>query len=149
MFLTILEDSGKTTRLWCALTMQTRHVKLPVGETILSQFNSCDFKSLPLRLIILIGSKHLGETGVSWIQRVYRSATKEYQYLWFQRPFLPTRKKIAVSTKKNFKSKTSNNENEVEINYRKTQNKLNSKIRRNSKTSIASSKLRRQTLTRW
>ena len=45
MFLTFLEDRGKITRLWCELTKQTRHVKLPVGETILPQFNSCDFKA--------------------------------------------------------------------------------------------------------
>ena len=47
MFLTILEDSDKITRFWCELTMRTRHVKLPVGETVLPQFNSRDFKSLP------------------------------------------------------------------------------------------------------
>ena len=56
------------------------------------------------------------------------------------------KQKIAVSTKKNFKSKTSKNENQVEINYLKTPNKLNSKIRCNSKISIASAKLRLQTL---
>ena len=57
MFLTILEDSGKITRLWCEFLMRKRHVKLPVGETVLPQFNSCDFKSLPLRLIIVIAKK--------------------------------------------------------------------------------------------
>ena len=57
MFLTILQDRGKIIRLWCELTMQTRHVKLPVGETILPQFNSCDFKSFPLKRIIIIAKK--------------------------------------------------------------------------------------------
>ena len=101
MFLTILQDSGKITRLWCELTIQARYVKLPVGETNLPHFKSSDFKSLPLKLIIIIAKQILGETGVSCIQRVYRSASKEYQYLWFERPFLP-KKKVAGSTKNKF-----------------------------------------------
>ena len=124
MFLTILQDSGKMTRLWYELTIQTRHVKLSVGETILPQFNSCDFKSLPLRLIILIAKQTfrgnwrlLNSKGISF-------SIKGISNLWFQRPFLPKPKNSCLY-KKNFKSKTSNNENQVEINYRKTPNKTN------------------------
>ena len=51
MFLTILEDGGKINRLRCELAMRTRQVKQPVGEKVLPQLDSCDFKSLPSRLI--------------------------------------------------------------------------------------------------
>ena len=51
MFVNILEDGGKISRISGKLTTRTRSVKLPVGEIILPQLNSCDFKSLLLRLI--------------------------------------------------------------------------------------------------
>ena len=95
MFLTILEESGKLTKLCSELTMRTRHVKLPVGETFFPQFNSCDFKSLPLRLIIVIVKQTFRRhwSLLNSKGRLYRSALEEYQYLWFQRPFLPKTKK--------------------------------------------------------
>ena len=40
MFLTILEDGGKITRLWSELTTRTHHIKLPWQKE--SNLNSCE-----------------------------------------------------------------------------------------------------------
>ena len=81
MFLNILEDDGQIIRLWHELTMQTCHIKLLVGETVLPVPNSYNFKRLPLRLI-----NHHREANFQeklkylWIQRLYCSDLRNMRY---------------------------------------------------------------------
>ena len=115
MFLTILEDGGKTTRFWSELTTRTHHVKLPWEKQ--SSLNSIPaiFRVCHWDLLMAIVNQTFRGNWSFLDSKIYRWLSKEYVvqtslskiYGYNQNQKIC----VAVNTKNNFKFKKSNNEN--------------------------------------
>ena len=136
MFLTILEDEGKITRIWDELTTRKRHVKTAHGSNTLAStpeilricpwdINRHHEANFHAKLESLKFKEYLvGYQRNTWYKHLF-SLSSIYGF----NDHFHVKPKITVNTNNNFKSKTSNNENQVEINYRKTSNKTNLKLK--------------------
>ena len=114
---------------------RTHHIKLPLR--LINSHHEANFQG---KLEFHGLKKHIvGYSRSKWYKHCSSLSNiygfNDYFYL---------KKRLAVNINNDFKFKKSNNENQVEINYRNTPNKTNSKLKFKSKNLIASANLRKR-----